>query len=168
MNRQRKASIRDLTQAATFSPCRTYRYLLRRVWSEADGTLLIIGLNPSTADEQSDDPTIRRCIAFAKRLGHGQLLMANLFGYRATDPAELLKANDPIGPENDTWIALAAEAADLTIVAWGTNGALLDRHSSVLTTLTSPHCLGKTKHGFPRHPLYLPANARLRVFENSR
>ena len=89
---------------AVFSPCRTYRYALSRVWAADKPYALFIGLNPSTADETLDDPTIRRCIDFAKRWGYGGLVMANLFAYRATNPSEMKAATDPVGVANDEWL----------------------------------------------------------------
>lgn len=154
----------SLFEAAVFSPCRKYRYALTREWANRSPTILFVGLNPSTADELTDDATVRRCVGFAKRLGYSRLLLANLFAFRATDPGVLTTADDPVGPENDNWIIEASNAADLTVVAWGIHGSLLGRSAAVLSSLQSPHCLGTTKYGFPRHPLYLPADALLEEF----
>ena len=90
-----------IVQSADFSACGTYRYALRRIWLPAAPQVLFIGLNPSTADEKSDDPTIRRCLGFARSWGYGGLIVANLFAYRATAPSALREARDPIGPLND-------------------------------------------------------------------
>ena len=145
-----------MRRTANFSPCRTYRYALRRTWDAEKRTVLFIGLNPSTADECTDDATIRRCIGFAQAWGHGRLIMANLFAYRSTDPAALLKVADPVGAENDAWLRRLVQEADLTIVAWGIHGTLLQRHEHVLRMLPKVHCLGVTIAGHPKHPLYLP------------
>lgn len=154
----------DAIEAATFSPCRVYRYSLRRTWDSKLATVLFIGLNPSTADEASDDPTVRRCIGFAKRWGFGQLVLANLFAFRSTDPAALARVSDPIGPENDHWLRRLRASAEAAVVAWGANGSMLNRDASVLEMLGEVHCLGQTRSGAPRHPLYLASDTPLRRF----
>lgn len=146
---------------AVFSPDRVYRYELRRTWGEG-GVVAFIGLNPSTADETLDDPTIRRCIGFAKRWGYGHLVMLNLFAFRATDPREMKAAIHPIGPENDKHIVQVARRADLVVCAWGVHGSYQGRDQDVLNILpVHPQALGVTKDGYPKHPLYLPATAEL-------
>lgn len=141
-----------------FSPCRAYRYVLWREWDMCNPTYLqVIGLNPSTADETNDDPTIRRCIDFAKRWGYGALCMTNLFAYRATKPADLWKADDPFGPANDAHIVAIAQHAGLVLAAWGAYAHYVWRGKQVWQSLL-PHqlfCLGRTKNGSPRHPLYV-------------
>lgn len=146
---------------ATFSECRTWRYLLWRSWDESRQVLNVVGLNPSTADEQEDDPTIRRCIGYAKAWGYGSLVMTNLFAFRSTYPAGLRTCVDPIGPENDRHLAIAAEAAGLVLVAWGAHGAFRGRGADVLRQLgdMDVRCFGQTKSGQPLHPLYLRADA---------
>lgn len=143
---------------ATFSHCKTYRYSLTRKWNSGS-TLLVVGLNPSTADEKVDDPTVRRCIGFAKSWRFGKLVVANLFAYRSADPTLLARVDDPIGPMNDRALKRLVAMADLVLVAWGTRGTILDRHDEVLSWLSNPHCLGITRGGFPRHPLYVRADA---------
>ena len=125
---------------------------------------MFVGLNPSTADENEDDPTVRRCIGFGRKWKYGGLILVNLFAYRATDPVGLLDADDPIGPANDKYILASARATGLIVVAWGTRGAVLDRDQHVLSLLPGAHCLGITKEGRPKHPLYLAGNTRLRRF----
>jgi len=142
---------------AVFSPCRTYRYSLIRQWAPEKGCAMVVGLNPSTADESNDDPTIRRCIALARAWGFGRLLMTNLFAYRATQTADLLAQPDPIGPENDQHLAEGAAASDVVVAAWGTHGNHLGRDAKVLAILPRLHVLHLTKAGHPAHPLYLPA-----------
>lgn len=117
---------------------------------------MFIGLNPSTADEVKDDPTIRRCVAFAKDWGYNALCMTNLFAFRATDPAVMLAAPDPVGPDNDRHLVNLSRGAGVIVAAWGTNGAFLGRDREVQALLPGLHCLRKTKHGHPSHPLYLP------------
>lgn len=118
---------------------------------------MVVGLNPSTADETDDDPTIRRCIAFAGAWGFGGLLMTNLFAYRATQTAELLAQADPIGPENDRHLAEGARTSAVVVAAWGTLGNHLGRDALVRSMLPRLHYLRLTKDGHPAHPLYLPA-----------
>lgn len=123
-------------------------------------------LNPSTADAERDDPTIRRCASFARAWGLGGMTVVNLFALRATDPARLRRARDPIGRDNDRHIAEAAAGADRVVVAWGVHGTLRDRDRAVLALLAGarPRCLGLTRGGHPRHPLYLSARTRSRPF----
>jgi hypothetical protein len=109
----------DSSGWADLSPCGTYRYLLGRRVGEGDRTALFMMLNPSTADATEDDPTIRRCTGFARREGCGVLEVVNLFAYRATDPAELRTAPDPVGPANDHHIKAALGRVALVVVAWG-------------------------------------------------
>jgi hypothetical protein len=148
------------TGDAAFSSCGTYRYELRRVWNDTRGLVCWIMLNPSTADAELDDPTIRRCLRFARSWGYGGIVVHNLFALRATDPAELRRHPDPVGPGNDEWLTRGTSAA-LTVAAWGTHGALAGRADQVRTMLTRAgvrlHHVGLTRAGAPRHPLYLPA-----------
>ena len=116
---------------ATFSDCRKYRYALSRTWNDKKKTILFIGLNPSTADEKIDDPTIRRCINYAQNWGYGSLLMVNLFAYRATLPTELKNVKNPIGNDNDLHIIELSKKADLAVAAWGNEGSLLNRDKEV-------------------------------------
>ena len=148
-----------MTRQTIFSPCRNYRYALWREWIGGDGYAMFVGLNPSTADETQDDPTIRRCIAFAKAWGYSGLCMTNLFAFRATDPRNMRAATDPVGPQNDAAILELAAASDRIICAWGTHGAHLRRGDEIeikLRGLNHPlFHLGLTKAGAPTHPLYI-------------
>lgn len=141
---------------ALLSPCRTYRYDLWRTWSDGEGYAMFVGLNPSTADEIEDDPTIRRCIAYAKAWGYAGLCMTNLFAFRATQPAEMMRASDPIGPLNDDVLRNRAQAAGVIVAAWGVHGTFGGRHQAIRTVLPKLHYLRLTKDGYPGHPLYLP------------
>jgi hypothetical protein len=134
-----------------------YRYSLWRQVGDSRSRVLFIMLNPSTADEAKDDPTIRRCAAFARGWGYGRLEVCNLFAYRATDPRKLRCIVDPVGPLNDAMIARAAKRADTVVVAWGVEGARARRADIVMRMLYSSIvcCLGTTRDGFPRHPLYV-------------
>ena len=136
-----------------------YRYLLTRGPDDARAHVVFVMLNPSVADQVRDDPTIRRVIGFARRLGFARLSVVNLFAMRTTDPRRLYRARDPVGPDNDAAIRAAVADATLVIAAWGNHGALHDRAAQVLPLLPAPHHLGLTARGQPRHPLYLPASA---------
>jgi hypothetical protein len=142
---------------AIISPCGLYRYSLRRCWDETRTGVAFCMLNPSTADALKDDPTIRRCIGFAKRWGFGSLEVVNLFAYRATSPADLWPLADPIGPENDAHIKNAVGRASLIVAAWGIHGTHRRRGEDVAARWQEAKCLGVTKDGHPRHPLYIPS-----------
>src|SRR5574343_75725 len=137
------------------SPDRAYRYTLWREWLIGDGTVMFIGLNPSTADERCNDPTIRRCISFAQAWGYRALCMTNLFALRATDPNVMLRSTDPIGPDNDKHLLECGNDADLIVAAWGIHGTYLNRDREVRAMFPMLHCLGTTSLGQPRHPLYV-------------
>lgn len=120
--------------------------------------MVVLWLNPSTADAESDDPTVRRGMGFARAAGCGRLVVVNLFGWRATDPAELQRVAHPVGPDNDAWIAGAvAEPAAVVVAGWGARADPV-RVSTVLDLVrgTPLFCWGRTVGGQPRHPLYLP------------
>jgi hypothetical protein len=144
---------------ARFACRRRYRYALWRVWEPALGCCNFLMLNPSTADETTNDPTIERCQRRAQRWGYGGLIVTNLFALCSSDPAALRRAADPIGPKNDAAIAAAAHAAALVICAWGNRGTHLGRARAVRALLNSvgvfPSCLGETQAREPAHPLYL-------------
>lgn len=146
--------------SAVISDCGTYRYLLERDTDMlGDGTVAFVLLNPSTADAETDDPTVRRCRRFARDWGYARLAIINLFAYRATDPKELPHAPDPVGPLNDEWIRVACEDADRVVCAWGVNGTWRGRDLEVRRIIAElgPHYLRLTAGGHPQHPLYLPA-----------
>lgn len=159
----------DTRRNAVLSACGAYRYSLTREWDDALELLTFVMLNPSTADASNDDPTIRRCRGFAVRLGYGAIKVVNLFALRATDPTELRTAVDPVGPENDDYLrgALmdAAGHGVPIIAAWGALGAP-ERVAWLLGLIgsSSLRCLGYTRAGAPRHPLYLPGGAPLLPF----
>lgn len=152
-----------LDAGALFSPCRRWRYILWRRWDRELPACAFIGLNPSTADERYNDPTIRRCIRFAMDWGYGSLLMLNIFAFRATDPKDMkAEGQNAIGPLNNEYLRMACREADMPIAAWGIHGAFLDRGNHV-RELVHPavlRCLGVTKDGSPRHPLYLRRDTR--------
>lgn len=140
---------------ATFSPCRTYRYFLCRRWEPALPLVMFVGLNPSTADETRDDPTLRRCAGFARAWGFGGVILVNLFAYRASDPRALHHAPDPLGPENDAWLVQGQEEAALVVAAWGNGGAYRGRAGEIRPRLRDPHALAVNQTGQPAHPLFL-------------
>jgi hypothetical protein len=163
----------------TFSPCRKYRYTLLHQWDQLfeRRRALFICLNPSTADENKLDPTLRRIKSFTDRLGANEFLMLNIFAYRATEPKDMMAVEDPVGPANDAQIqtvikeAYALNQGSLDIVGgWGNHGLHMDRQNSLLETLKpfreypnlKIRCLGKNANGTPKHPLYIAAN---RAFE---
>lgn len=146
---------------ATFSDCRKYRYALSRTWNGKKKTILFIGLNPSTANEKIDDPTIRRCINYAQNWGYGSLLMVNLFAYRATMPSELKNVKNPIGNDNDLHIIELSKKADIAVAAWGNEGTLLNRDKEVKKILPNLMCLKINKSGQPAHPLYQKKDLKL-------
>ena len=145
---------------ALWSPCMRYRYRLERRWRAGRGMLLYIMLNPSTATEAANDPTIARCARRAERLGFAGFIACNLFAWRETDPARLKQVAEPVGPMNDRVLIKAAREADLVLCAWGVHGAHMNRGPAVARMLRTSgihlHHLGLTKVGHPRHPLYLP------------
>lgn len=152
---------------AALSPDGLYRYSLVRRWATGGQPAQFIMLNPSTADDTLDDPTIRRCIGFARELGAAGLIVVNLYAYRATKPADLWHADDPVGPHADGYLRIVARRAALNgaplIAAWGAN-AKPERVAAACQLITGLGAqlaaLGVTKAGAPRHPLYLPATAR--------
>lgn len=153
---------------ATISKCGRYRYWLERKWGPGHPQVFIM-LNPSTADAKEDDPTIRRCMGFARREGAGGLIVVNLFGLRATNPQELDDVRDPVGPDNGTNIGLALIGAAATrrpvICAWGANKNASKQADTIHRRAddigAELKCLGMTKSGAPKHPLYLSSNAPL-------
>jgi len=164
-DRQDAMKLRD--DDAIVSSCGRYRYVLTRRLAAGRRTATFILLNPSTADASRDDPTICRCLGFARRWRCGRLVVLNLFALRATNPAELKQAADPVGPDNATWFAemLRERAPGPIICGWGVHGALdsQDRvvHALLAKLRLRPRTLGVTLAGHPRHPLYVPYSARL-------
>ena len=175
-------------RTAIFSGCRKYRYVLRIVWDAALPDMQVIGLNPSTADEIQDDPTVRRCKAFARREGCGGLAMTNLFAFRATDPKVLKKHPQPIGEfsfcafevtrgktthcfasRNDAHLFVTAYRSKVVVAAWGNHGTHLNRYADVAKLILSAgatlRCFRLTSKGQPEHPLYMPADQPLIPYE---
>lgn len=158
---------------AVISPDGKYRYKLGRYWNPSEASAIWIMLNPSTADNVEDDPTIRRCVSFATRWGFGGIEVYNLFALRSQKPAAIENASDPVGPLNDGWLAKAAKSRRTVIAAWGSCGTRLQsaRADEVMRILAQCGCalpahLGLTKTGQPRHPLYVRGNAKLLSLPN--
>ena len=149
----------DAPSVAVYSPCERYRYMLTREWAPDRGRALFVMLNPSTATEVQNDPTVERCERRARALGFGAFRVCNIFAYRATDPREMRAQADPVGPLNDHAIAESAPWADQIICAWGTHGAHLARGAAVEALLRAAKRplwhLGLTQAGHPKHPLYI-------------
>ncbi len=150
---------------AVFSPCQRYRYRLWRIWGEPrrPKSLCMVMLNPSTADEFKNDPTVERCCRRARMWGYDRIDVVNIFALRSTDPKGLYNCEDPVGIDNDAAILTAARQADLTVAAWGNHGRLGGRGQAVLRLLeqagVSLHALAVSKMGEPVHPLYQPYSA---------
>ncbi|KUJ78837.1 DUF1643 domain-containing protein [Ruegeria profundi] len=149
----------DAPSTAVYSDCEKYRYSLTRIWDPAGRKALFVMLNPSTATEVQNDPTVERCERRARALGFGAFQVTNIFAWRDTDPRKMRAAADPVGPENDAAILGGADWADQVIAAWGTHGAHLERGPAVETLLRGTGLplfhLGLTKEGHPKHPLYI-------------
>jgi hypothetical protein len=158
----------DRRKGAIFDDTNRYRYKLWRSWDTNKPTIAFIMLNPSTADESENDPTIRRCLGYAKDWGYGRLVVGNLFAYRTSDPSNLRNCEDPVGPENDQYLHEICETADMVICAWGVGGDLYNREQEVTNKLNFDlYALDTTKDGHPNHPLYQPADTEPEPFELS-
>ncbi|KIN63169.1 DUF1643 domain containing protein [Sulfitobacter noctilucicola] len=162
----------DAASTAVYSDCERYRYSLTRVWEPAGERVLFVMLNPSTATEVQNDPTVERCERRARHLGFGGFRVTNIFAWRDTDPRKMRQAEDPIGPANDETLSEGAEWADRIIAAWGTHGAHRGRGPDVLAALMSQktpvYHLGLSKAGHPKHPLYLPYAQQPVAFDTPR
>lgn len=155
---------------AVISPDSKYRYALSRVWDIKLKVCVFIGLNPSIADADIDDPTIRRCVNFARGWGCGSLIMLNLFAYRATDLNEMLAAPNPSGESSTLAIKEFVNPHDLIICAWGNHGTHLGRNKYIKWLLTEQGChdlwaLEVNKSGQPKHPLYVKSDITLKMYE---
>ncbi len=167
--------VESIIRECHFSPCRTYRYQLRIIWDPKRKPKMFIGLNPSTADEEQDDPTVRRCINFAKDWGCGGLIMTNAFAFRSTDPRPMLKHIDPVGWENtpEYLSKLAEECEGPPVAAWGKHanqvktliseaGFDIGRGEVLWTDMDKLDCLAINLDGSPKHPLYLARSLKPR------
>lgn len=149
----------DAASTAIYSPCENYRYALTRVWEPEKTKVLFVMLNPSTATEVQNDPTVERCERRGRALGFGAFRVCNIFAWRATDPRNMRAQADPVGPANDAAILEGCSWADEIVCAWGTHGEHMNRGPEVevlmrATGLPLKH-LGLSKAGHPKHPLYI-------------
>ena len=170
---------KDIRRTATLSDCGLYRYRLGRilnepmpltdmakVWYQPQRVLAFVMLNPSTADAYADDPTLRRCVGFAMRDGYDEICVMNLYAGRATKPDALFKMADPAGPDNyNHWRALRSSSATI-ICAWGADKRAIPQAEKFIAALRGRdlHCLGISKDGHPKHPLYLKADTPVEPF----
>lgn len=151
----------DAASEAVYSPCAQYRYVLTRVWNPSQGRVVFVMLNPSTATEMQNDPTVERCERRARALGFGAFAVTNIFAFRATDPRVMRAQADPVGPGNDAAILAAVTDwdPDRVVCAWGAHGAHLGRGAQVEDMLRATGVglwhLGLTLAGMPKHPLYI-------------
>jgi hypothetical protein len=149
----------DAESQAVYSPCEAYRYALTRVWDVSAPRAVFVMLNPSTATEVQNDPTVERCERRARALGFGGFRVVNIFAYRATDPRLMRAQADPVGPGNDAALVEAAGWGDQIICAWGNHGAHLGRGAAAEALLRAQgkplFHLSLTKEGVPKHPLYI-------------
>ena len=154
---ENKIDALTITRTATFSRCLDYRYTLERRWNSetADKRVVFVGLNPSTADHRVDDPTIRRCIGFARSWGYNVLTVVNLFAYRTPYPSELRKASDPIGSSNSRHLGRVIRESDLVIACWGRHGSWQAQDKRLEKRFKDRlNCLAINNDGSPAHPLY--------------
>jgi len=149
---------------ASFSPDRKYRFALWRFWDERP-KIMFICLNPSTADEAKNDPTVTRCITFAHQWGYGGVYVCNIFGLRSTNPKELYSEYDPVGRGNDLVMRVVRQKVIKCVAAWGNHGVLKDRWVRVVEKLAPLWCFGLTKIGQPKHPLYLRSDTELEFWK---
>ena len=149
----------DALSTATYSDCERYRYQLTRIWDSGGQKARFVMLNPSTATEEQNDPTVERCERRARALGFGAFRVTNIFAWRDTDPKAMRAAQDPIGPANDAAILEGCDWADQIIAAWGSHGDHLNHGAHVASLLRATgkpvYALGLTKAGHPKHPLYI-------------
>ena len=160
-----RAEVGGFSDRAVYSDDMTYRYEFHRRWSADttdDNTVAWVLLNPATGDTDGKQrPTLGRCIKWSQAWGFGGLTIVNLFAYRATKPRDLLLATDPLGSANDEVLERVAATAGRVVAAWGAHGRLLNRGRQVAARFPEAVCLGHTRRGEPRHPLYVPTVAAL-------
>ena len=155
----------DTESGAIFSECEQYRYALWRCWNKDNGIVPVkymvsfIGLNPSTATHEVSDPTVTRCINYAKAWGYSGMHMLNLFAFRATDPKDMKAVDEPVGEDNNEMLIKHARDSGIVIASWGNHGGYRNRCSVVADLMrvngVDLHCLAIAKTGQPKHPLYL-------------
>ena len=159
-----------MDKGAILSKCYKYRYQLWRIWDRSKPRVMFIMLNPSTADANIDDPTIRRCIGFAKSWGYGGLYVGNLFAFRATKPTELLSVSDPTGELNLQNIILMMAECEMVIFAWGNESIIKKFKANKILKMSKSmyrdnYYIELAKGGTPKHPLYLKGDLKPKLFE---
>jgi hypothetical protein len=165
-----------MNRGAEFSPCGLYRYLLWRTWDSTRPQLCFVMLNPSTADAEKNDPTVHRCQTRAESMGFGGLQVLNVFAFRATDPKVMKAAADPIGRNNDGYLIRAANSAKAgaaqIVAGWGHHAQHWRRDKNVLLLFKAAgvdlYCLGTTKDGHPRHPLYVGYDVKPTIYRSAK
>lgn len=160
---KKEEALNTITRKAAFSRCNLYRYQLERRWDRESQSkrVVFIGLNPSTADHQVDDPTIRRCMGFARSWGYNVVTVVNLFAYRTPYPAELKKAIDPVGARNTRYLSRVIREADLVIACWGRDGGWWEQDKRLVNRFKDRlYCLAENSDGSPAHPLYQRATTK--------
>lgn len=158
-----KTLFNDIQKGAVISDCGKYRYQLWRIWDDSKPKVLFLMLNPSTADSEQNDPTIIRCINFAKSWEYGGLYVGNLFAYRSTDPKGLLKPFDPVGKHNDYHITIMSEKCEIAVCAWGNFDIVKNMradHNPIYHVKVPLYYLELSVNGTPKHPLYLKSNLK--------
>jgi hypothetical protein len=155
-----------MNRQAQFSEDGKHRFWLLRSWEQNPKMLLIIGLNPSTADDEKDDPTIRSCIRLATNNGFGGFVMCNLYSFITSDP-EILKENmqDAVRPETDETLKRMIRNTQRTVCAWGKWSFIDERVKEVLQLIKEPHCFRQNNNGSPAHPLYLPNHCLMQTYK---
>lgn len=149
---------------AVYSDCESYRYILERIWDSSKGKIMFVGLNPSTATEMQNDPTVTRMISFAKNWGFGGIIVGNAFSFRATFPEDLRKHSEPIGKDNDRLLKEKVREVEKVVACWGNHGNFLGRSVNLKKLFSKAECFGLTKSGEPKHPLYLSGKSELMKF----
>jgi hypothetical protein len=158
----------EVTSHAEFSPDQRYRFVLTRAWDILPSSYaMFVGLNPSTATAEVDDPTVQKCWRWSRAWGFGSFAMLNVYAYRARDPRALRAVEDPVGAGNDALLSEYARGAALVVAAWGVgigDRERLRRIRELLSSAADVHCLGENDDGSPRHPLYLPRDTQPRLW----
>lgn len=164
MKQQDLFNLTEITSHADISDCGKYRYTLTRIWDEGKPKVMFVMLNPSTADADVNDPTIRRCIGFAKSWGYGGLYVCNIFAFRSTDPKKLLEVGNPFGDENLWHTKRLSDKVEVIVCAWGNKPVLkkilkdFEAYRLLEFAANKLHYLSMSKQGIPKHPLYLKSN----------
>ncbi|MBU0467052.1 MAG: DUF1643 domain-containing protein [Nanoarchaeota archaeon] len=154
---------------ALFSECEKYRYKLKRKWDNNLPQIMFIGLNPSTADEIKNDPTVSRMINYAKQWGYGSVSVCNVFAFRATFPKDLKNTKELVGRENDKSITEEAQSSEKIVIAWGNHALFMNRNIEMMSLLHKHElfCIGVNKNGEPKHVLYLKKDLSPELFSET-